>query len=317
MAGAALCGHETMQHGGDRSGATGETLRGELRRNEPMSRHTSWRVGGPADLFYTPADLDDLAAFLRWLPAAVPVVWLGLGSNLLVRDGGVRGAVLCTHKGLRSLRRVNGAVLYVEAGIPCAKVARYCVTHDLTGAEFMAGIPGTVGGALAMNAGAFGTETWEIVHAVHTVDREGYQRKRFAGDFQVGYRTVHVPRGEWFVAAELRLGRGHGPDARARIRGFLARRGETQPTRVPNAGSVFRNPPGDHAARLIESAGLKGTCEGAACVSRLHANFIENRGGATAAQIERLIARVRDGVESVHGIRLEPEVRIIGEPRQE
>lgn len=290
-------------------------LRGELRLSEPMARHTSWRVGGPADRFYLPADLDDLATFVRSLPPREPLHWLGLGSNLLVRDGGVRGTVIALVNRVNRLELLDATRVRAEAGVPSAKLARFSVQRSLSGAEFMAGIPGTVGGALAMNAGAFGGETWSVVAQVETLDRSGRINLRPAQDFRVSYRTVVGPEEEWFVAGHFQLRAGASGAGKALIKGLLAKRGATQPTQLPNAGSVFRNPAGDHAARLIESAGLKGLCEGAACVSELHANFIVNQGGATAAQIERLIQIVRERVAQHHGVHLEPEVRIIGEAR--
>jgi len=287
--------------------------RGRLLRGEPMSRYTSWRVGGPADTLYIPADLADLAAFLQRLPADEPLYWVGLGSNLLVRDGGVRGTVVLTHGALNGLARLDDVRVRAEAGVPGAKVARFCTGHGLAGAEFLAGIPGTVGGALAMNAGAFGGETWNIVHAVETLDRQGELRVRLASDYDVGYRRVHGPADEWFVAAHFRLLHDEQRQGKGLIKSLLAKRGATQPTQLPNAGSVFKNPPNDHAARLIEAAGLKGACEGEACVSTLHANFIVNRGRATAADIARLIARVRATVAERFGVQLDTEVRVIGE----
>ncbi len=293
---------------------TATSLRGRLLRNEPMSRHTSWRVGGPAERLYIPADLDDLVVFLRTLPSEYePLYWVGLGSNLLVRDGGVRGTVILTSGTLRRLALRDKDLVYAEAGVAGAKLARFAARHALTGAEFLAGIPGTVGGALAMNAGAFGGETWDLVERVETVDRYGVRRTRAPADYRIGYRRVEGPSGEWFVAAQFRLARDSARQAAGLIKRWLARRGATQPTQLPNAGSVFKNPPGDHAARLIEACGLKGLCEGRACVSTLHANFIVNTGGATAEEIERLIARVQAEVERRCGVLLEPEVRIIGE----
>jgi UDP-N-acetylmuramate dehydrogenase len=289
------------------------SLRGRLLLSEPMSRHTSWRVGGPADRLYIPADLDDLAAFLASLPAEEVLHWVGLGSNLLVRDGGVRGTVIMTSGALNGLGVLHPGVVRAEAGVAGAKVARFCAERELVGAEFLAGIPGTVGGALAMNAGAFGGETWNIVEAVETIDRHGQRRTRPPADYQIAYRKVSGPQGEWFVAAHFRLASGDTSQGKTLIKTLLAKRGATQPTQLPNAGSVFKNPPGDHAARLIEASGLKGKCEGKACVSELHANFIVNQGGATAAEIERLIARIRATVENLHGVKLETEVRVIGE----
>jgi UDP-N-acetylmuramate dehydrogenase len=289
--------------------------RGKLLLNEPMSRHTSWRVGGPADRVYIPADLDDLVLFYKSLPAQEPLYWIGLGSNLLVRDGGLRGTVILTSGALNGLALIGDGAVRAEAGVACAKAARFCVSHNYVGAEFLAGIPGTIGGALAMNAGAFGGETWNIVAAVETLDRRGELRTRLPGDYRVSYRHLHGPADEWFVAAHFRLVQGEASKAKTLIKSLLAKRGATQPTQLPNAGSVFKNPPNDFAARLIESTGLKGTHEGGASVSELHANFIVNMGDATAANIENLILRVQAEVEKKHGVRLEPEVRVVGDAR--
>ncbi|MEJ2515167.1 MAG: UDP-N-acetylmuramate dehydrogenase [Gammaproteobacteria bacterium] len=287
-------------------------LRGDLRRDEPMARHTSWRVGGPAETWYRPADLADLGEFLAGLPEDTPVTWVGLGSNLLVRDTGIRGVVIATHGVLSRLERLADRRLYAEAGVPCAKIARSCARWGLGAGEFFAGIPGTLGGALSMNAGAFGGETWEHVTAVETMDRRGGRHRRRPSEFQVGYRSVAGPAGEWFVAAELEFPEGR-PTTQESIRELLVRRKATQPIGEPSCGSVFRNPEGDYAARLIESAGLKGHRIGGARVSEKHANFIINSGDATAADIEALIQHVADEVARIHGIRLEHEVRILGD----
>jgi UDP-N-acetylmuramate dehydrogenase len=295
-----------------------EALRGTLRRDEPMRRHTSWRCGGSADRAYVPADLDDLSAFLRQLPAAEPVECVGLGSNLLVRDGGIRGTVVLMHAALSAIR-FDGELLFAEAGVASPKVARFAATHDRVGAEFLAGIPGTVGGALAMNAGCYGSETWECVCRVLTVGRDGTLHERTPADYDIGYRSVRRKGredldGELFAVAWLAFARGDGARARERISALLRRRIATQPLELPNAGSVFRNPPGDHAARLIEGCGLKGFAIGAARVSEKHANFIVNpRGQARAADIEALIAHVRATVLVRTGVALESEVRIVGE----
>ncbi|MEX0731506.1 MAG: UDP-N-acetylmuramate dehydrogenase [Aquisalimonadaceae bacterium] len=287
--------------------------RGELRFNEPMARHTSWRVGGPADRFYQPADREDLAAFLAELPAHEQIYWCGLGSNLLVRDGGLRGTVIFLHPGLTGLSRPGGNQVWADGGTACAKTARFAARAGLVGAEFLAGIPGTMGGALAMNAGAFGGETWERVAWVETVNRKGEMRRREPGDYRVAYRSVSGPDEEWFTGVMLELTPGDGEAAMQRIRELLGRRAATQPVGKPSCGSVFRNPPGDHAARLIEAAGLKGLREGGAYVSPKHANFIINDGTAMARDIARLAERVRSTVETASGIRLEPEFRVIGE----
>lgn len=292
-------------------------MRGELKLDEPMARHTSWRVGGPADRYYEAADENDLAAFLAQIPAREPLTWIGLGSNLLVRDGGIRGTVISVARMPGQLEQSGDRELTASAGVACAKVARFSAESGLTGAEFLAGIPGTLGGALAMNAGAFGSETWSIVDWVETMDRSGQRRRRTAGEFDVGYRSVQSTRQEWFITAGLRLEPGDAQAARQRIRDLLAQRAEQQPMGQASCGSVFRNPPGDYAGRLIESCGLKGHCIGRACVSDKHANFIINTGGATAADIESLINYVQVTVQARAGIELQPEVRIIGEPLPE
>jgi UDP-N-acetylmuramate dehydrogenase len=288
-------------------------LRGTLLLDEPMARHTTWRVGGPAQRYYAPADLDDLAMFLSRLPTDEPLLWLGLGSNLLVRDGGFAGTVIALHAALNSLALTAPQTVRAEAGVPCAKVARFCARHDLIGAEFLVGIPGTLGGALAMNAGAFGGVTWEHVSAVETIDRAGKIRTRGPADFQVGYRHVQGPAGEWFVAAHLGLEHGDGKAAQARGKELLEQRNRTQPTNQPSCGSVFRNPLGDYAARLIEATGLKGYSIGGARVSEKHANFIVNTGTATAADIEALIGHVAKTVADRHGVQLVREAHIVGE----
>ncbi len=290
-------------------------LRGKLKYREPMARHVTWRAGGIADRFYVPADLDDLAALLRQLPPGEPLLFLGLGSNLLVRDGGFRGTAVLMHSAARRPALAGGRV-YAEAGVASPKVARFAATHDLAGAEFLAGIPGTVGGALAMNAGCYGGETWNIVAKVLTIDRAGTLRERGREDFEIGYRHC-APRTrgeEWFAAAWFALPAGDGAAARERIRILLARRVASQPLQLPNAGSVFRNPPGEHAARLIEVCGLKGLERGGAFVSEMHANFIVNpKGAAHAADIEWLIETVRSTVLAKTGFALVTEVRIVGE----
>jgi UDP-N-acetylmuramate dehydrogenase len=288
-------------------------LRGDLTTDEPMSGHTSWRVGGTADRCYRPADLDDLRQFLAGVPVDEPLVWLGLGSNVLVRDGGIRGTVILPFGGLDTLEKLDGDRIRAGAGVACAKVARFAVRNGLTGAEFLAGIPGTMGGALAMNAGAFGGETWSLVAEVRTVDRHGELYVHAREDYQVGYRSVSGPDNEWFVSVDLQLQPGETQAAQARVRSLLERRSQTQPTQQPSCGSVFRNPSDDFAARLIDTSGLKGEQIGQAQVSEKHANFIVNLGGARATDIEALIRYVQQRVQQQHGVRLETEVRIIGE----
>jgi UDP-N-acetylmuramate dehydrogenase len=278
----------------------------------PMSKHTSWHAGGPADIFFSPRDSMDLASFVRQLPAEVPLMWIGLGSNLLVRDGGIRGAVVSTQGALSVLERQSATRIRAEAGVPCARVARQCVKWGLGAAEFFAGIPGTMGGALAMNAGAFGGETWRHVVDVEVLDRRGARHTRTPADYEIGYRKAKGPPDEWFVSARLEFERKPGIDDKG-IRDLLEKRRETQPIGEWSCGSVFTNPPADHAARLIESAGLKGVRIGDASVSEKHANFIINHGAARAADIEALIEHVRRTVAQKSGISLIAEVRIVGE----
>lgn len=323
---------------------------GEMRYNEPMSRHVSWRAGGCAARCYRPRDREDLLAFVQDQAPHMALHVVGLGSNLLVRDGGLEATVVLTHGALRHSTLLDqdgaGAVLEVEAGVPAPKVARLAAQAELAGAEFLAGIPGTLGGALAMNAGCYGDEIWNHVQSVTTLDRNGVIRVRTPQDYHIDYRHVQLkapaqpsgpeapesarlplrqgvaganprplePAPEWFLAARLQFVRGSGALARQRMRALLAQRVASQPLNQPNAGSVFRNPPGDYAARLIEACGLKGAREGQAEVSCKHANFIINRGQATARAIEGLIQRVQQQVWATHGVALVTEVRIVGEP---
>jgi len=292
-------------------------LRGTLSRNVSLARYTSWRCGGMGDRLYIPADRDDLAAFVRQLPAGEPLTVIGLGSNLLVRDGGVRGTIVVMHAALDTLEWDDGLV-HAEAGVTSPKVARFAAAQGLAGAEFLAGIPGTVGGALAMNAGCYGGETWRHVVRVEVVTRAGAICVEPASAYATGYRSVRRADGgipdALFTAAWFSFPQGDGRVARERIAELLRRRIATQPLNLPNAGSVFRNPPGDHAARLIESCGLKGYAIGGARVSEKHANFIVNpEGRAKAADVEAIIAHVRSAVRAQTGIDLVPEVQIIGE----
>jgi UDP-N-acetylmuramate dehydrogenase len=288
-----------------------------------MSRHVSWRAGGRARAFYQPADVLDLAAFLRTRDAAEPILFLGLGSNLLVRDGGFAGAVVFTHHALIGIEvesevaTPSGSLKFrAGAGVPSPHLARFVAKHGGAGAEWLAGVPGTVGGALAMNAGCYGGETWNHVVAVETVDRSGTLRHRTPADYELGYRHVAAKNGveEWFVSAVFGFQPGEEHEAMERIKALLQKRVATQPLNLPNAGSVFRNPSGDHAARLIESCGLKGFTVGGAEVSTKHANFIVNPGGvATARDIESIIAHVHSTVLAKTGVDLIPEVRIVGD----
>lgn len=284
-------------------------FRGRLCYDEPMSRHTHWRVGGPARIFFVPADRSDLADFLRSLDPSLPVHFIGLGSNLLVRDEGISGAVLCLGRVFRGVRQVDSGAVEAGGATPCTVLARSCDSRGLGPAEFFAGIPGTVGGALAMNAGAFGGEAWDSVEAVETIDRRGIEHARGREEYRPGYRQLDGPPDECFLLARFRF---ESSPQSGRLKSLMAERRRRQPLNLPSCGSVFRNPPGGFAGELIDRAGLKGLREGAAEVSPKHANFIVNHGGATAADIERLIFRVQARVRLATGVTLQPEVRILG-----
>ncbi len=290
-------------------------LRGQLQFDEPMASHVSWRAGGKVKYAYTPADLDDLAAFVGRLRPDEPLMCVGLGSNLLVRDGGYDGTVILCHGAMKVMRVEPDGSIYIEAGVASPKVARYAASNGRSGMEFLAGIPGTLGGALAMNAGCHGGETWQFVERVLMLNRRGELHVRQPDEFSVGYRHVGLKAScdELFAAAWLRLPVGEEASSRQRIAELLEKRSASQPLDLPNAGSVFRNPPGDHAARLIEQAGLKGLSCGGAKVSEKHANFIVNpEGMATATEIERLIQQIQAIVREKFGVDLKREVRIVG-----
>ncbi|WP_293644789.1 UDP-N-acetylmuramate dehydrogenase [Thiolapillus sp.] len=282
--------------------------------DEMMAKHTTWRVGGPARYYFQPSDVADLSDFLKSLPATEQILWLGLGSNLLVRDGGFPGTVIATQGRLDEIESIQGNRLRVGAGAPSALVARHAARAGLCGAAFLSGIPGTMGGALAMNAGAFGGETWQRVINVQTIDRQGVVHRRTPLEYKVAYREVTLPREEWFVGCELQLEPGDVEAERREVQRLLRQRNATQPVGLPSAGSTFRNPPGDHAARLIEAAGLKGFQLGGARVSEKHANFIINAGSASASDIEALILHVQQIVAQKSGVQLQTEVHIVGEP---
>lgn len=307
---------------------TTPVLRGRFLYNEPMKKHVSWRAGGAAQRVYIPADLEDLGWLVRSVPAHEDIHMMGLGSNLLVRDGGVKGVVILLHGVLKKLAiesRTHGlppapedidtALVYAQAGVAAPRLARFAAHHDLVGGEFWAGIPGTIGGAIAMNAGCNGSETWDKLVQVHTLDRQGRLNERRPDEYVTGYRHVALkhPQQEWFIGGWFRLARGDGAAACATIRALLEKRIASQPLSLPNAGSVFRNPPGHFAAQLIESCGLKGYRIGDAQVSEKHANFIVNLGNATATDIERLIEHIENTVDARTHVQLIREVRIIGE----
>jgi len=292
-------------------------FKGVLLIDEPMAKHTSWRIGGVADKFYTPFDIDDLAIFIAQLPETETIMFLGLGSNLLVRDKGIRGTVISLKGSLSEIETLGNNCLRVGVGASCAKLARFCHRNNLIGGEFFAGIPGLFGGALAMNAGAFGGETWPLVKSVITMDKLGVTHKRTAKDYEINYRSVKGQKNEWFISADLQFESGDGAAAALRVKKLLDKRAKTQPTGLPSCGSVFKNPDNDYAARLIEASGLKGHRIGGAVVSEKHANFIINSGDAKASDVENLINFVKATVKKNQSVELQTEVKIVGEAGNE
>lgn len=288
-------------------------MKGHLLLNEKLAKYTSWRVGGIADCLYNPYDKEDVIKFISSLPASESVFWMGLGSNLLIRDAGIRGTVINSRGCLKKIQLTEEGLVYVEAGVPCALVARFCAKNSLLGAEFLAGIPGTFGGALKMNAGAFGGETWSLVKNVEMLDKDGRVIIRQSQDFEVSYRTVKLKENEWFLSALLSLTKGDTTLSQKKIKELLEKRSKTQPVNQPSCGSVFRNPEGDYAARLIEVSNLKGYSIGGARVSEKHANFIVNTDNATAADIEALVNYVQNKVWELQHIKLQTEVCMVGD----
>ena len=295
-----------------------ETLRAMARadqilENEPMSRHTTFRVGGPADVMFLPSSADEVVRALEAAKAAgVPAIVIGNGSNLLVRDGGLRGLVVAMGDGFSAITR-EGNVLTAQAGASLARVAAQAHAAGLTGLEFASGIPGSLGGGCAMNAGAYGGQLSDVL-----IDAEVYLdggiRTLTRDEMRMGYRTT-LPLREGGVVLSARFGLEPGdPEAiGAKMRELNARRREKQPLNYPSAGSVFKRPEGYFAGALIEQAGLKGASVGGAQVSEKHAGFIVNTGDATASDVIELIARVQREVEARFGVRLETEVRVLGE----
>lgn len=287
---------------------------GQLLENVDLHQLTTWKLGGCADKLYRPRNIEDLQSFLKTVPADEPITWLGLGSNVLIRDGGIRGTVILTQGGLKEFS-CDGELIYAEVGVASAQIARYAAKHNLVGGEFLAGVPGSIGGALIMNAGAHDGQTWNFVESVTTINRHGELTERTPDEFEAQYRQVDgLAQDEWFISATFRFLEGDGIESMDKIKALLKRRSDTQPTGEPCCGSVFRNPPGNFSAKLIESCGLKNFRIGAIQVSEKHANFVINRGGATAKDAEKMIKTIQHKVFEAHGVELRPEVKFIGEP---
>lgn len=295
-----------------RYGEIAQVVRGEILRDEPLVRHTSLKVGGPADLFVTPADRDDLQTLVdRLLAAKIPYLVVGGGYNLLVRDGGFRGVVISL-RALNRLEDLPSARVSAEAGASNGALVRFAEERSLAGLEFLIGIPGTVGGAIAVNAGAHGEAVLDRVESLTTL-REGRVVVTDKEKLTFGYRQLVLVPGEIVLAATFRLASGNAAAIEERIEGFLAHRRTAQRVGYPNAGSFFKNPPGKQAWQLIDAAGLRGSLIGAAQVAEAHANFLVNRGGATAKDFIELAGLIKAKVKEQSGILLEEEVRIVGE----
>ncbi len=284
-------------------------LWGKMYYGRDLSELNTWRVGGSSECFYCPRDTADLSCFLRHCRSVIPVFFLGRGSNVLIPDAGISGCVVGLTKTLNTLEHEN-EIVRAEAGASCQGLVRYCAVNGLGGLEFLVGIPGSIGGALAMNAGALGNEIWSAVRGVTTIDRQGQVHERLAADFSYGYRTVSGPK-EWFLAAEFVVQRRDSRQSREQVRQILRERKAMQPVNTFSCGSVFKNPHTGFAASLIEECGQKGRRVGDAEVSRQHANFIINRGQATASDIRALIMEVQHTVQEKTAVLLEPEVVIL------
>jgi len=284
---------------------------GACRENEPLSAHTTLGVGGPARWFFRPDNQAALCSAMSCIPEEIAVLPLGRGSNLLPPDSGFSGVAL----DLSHLNHVevSGARLRAQCGVRMSRVARLCIEHGLSGLEFMATVPGDIGGGVAMNAGAFGQQVADCLSHIRVVGRDGGVQELPVGQLDMAYRHARLPHASLVLSAEFMLQPDNGEAVRKRIRKMRTTRGRTQPLELPNCGSVFKNPPGDHAARLIEAVGLKGHRIGGASISAKHANFIVNEGAASSSDVLALIHLAQQGVQARFGVCLEPEVRMLGE----
>lgn len=287
-------------------------LKSELKENHSLLDYTTWRIGGEAEYFYSPVDVEDFSCVLQEFKD-VPVTVLGAASNVLIRDKGIKGLVIYLRDAIQNIEMLDENSMMADAGLRLTSLVNRCKNLGMIDAAFMAGIPGTLGGALKMNAGAYGDSIWNYVKSVKTINRSGEIKSRSASDFSFSYRRVDgLANEEWFLSAELRFEKDCVEKTKEKIKGHLQKRASSQPLNLPNCGSVFRNPKNDYAARLIESHGFKGKKIGGAAVSEKHANFIVNEGGARAEDVESLIKEIMDSVEQKAGVKLIPEVEILG-----
>jgi UDP-N-acetylmuramate dehydrogenase len=287
-------------------------FRGRVALNEPLSRYTSFRIGGPADYFFEPADTEDLIALVNYLRGRdVPLMIVGKGSNMLVADEGIRGAVINLQEGFDQCA-IENDLIRVGAGMTIARFVDFCIRNSFKGVEMLAGIPGTVGGAIIMNAGAYGGEISDTLVDVEIL-RAGRIVRIPRAEAGFAYRKSAVA-GDIVLGGTFRMERGDVEELMEMRRELLIKRNRAQPVNFPNSGSMFKNPPGSHAARLIEEAGLKGKRSGMAQISEKHANFIVNHGDARAEDVLALITQARDAVRKKFGISLELEVKLVGYP---
>ena len=296
-------------------------IKGEVKRDELMMAHTSIRIGGPADFFILPRDIQDLQTIFQ-KKGNVPVFALGEGTNLLVKDNGIRGIVICLKNSFRSIEppvftqsadKKETAVIKVGAGVKLSYLAKYAAKYSLTGIEHLVGIPGSLGGAVIMNAGAEGTEIGPFIRSVTRVTAKGDVEVLKGEEIEFSYRKSIFPSaGGIVVEAEIELEKGDTETIHQTMNSHLARRSSKQPLTVPNSGSIFKNPPNDSAGRLIEAAGLKGHSVGQAGISLKHANFIVNKGDASAKDVLELIAHIQNVVEEKTGVKLEREIVVMG-----
>lgn len=288
-------------------------LRGDLKHNHALAEYAAWKIGGAAEYFYEPVDLEDLQVLLS-LWQERPITVFGAATNVLIRDSGIRGLVIYLHNNLNGLYEIDDFTLRAEAGVSLAYLLQKCIHLGASDAVFMAGIPGTVGGALAMNAGTYGEYMWDHVVAVETINCLGEIKLRSAAEFTANYRQViGLAKDEWFIAAHLIFTRGDRQEMVKLVNERLQKRKKSQPLDLPSCGSVFRNPKGDYAARLIEASGFKGKQIGGAKVSEKHANFIVNYDNASARDVEALIQEIIHTVKQIYQVDLMPEVHFFGE----
>lgn len=295
-----------------------EKIKKNILQNHNLAQYTTWRIGGNAKYFYRPENLAELIYFLQNFSELIgneneKIIWLGGGSNVLIRDSGIDGIVISIRGTLKTIENLPSGEIKIMAGASCNQLVNNCVNLGKTDAVFLAGIPGTIGGALKMNAGAHGDEIWAHVISVETINIKGEIKSRTKNEFTPSYRKISgLSENEWFISAILSFGGNDQNAAKNKMHELLKKRQNTQPLSEYNAGSVFKNPPNDYAARLIESCGLKGKKIGGAKVSEKHANFIVNDGTATSSDVELLIQEIIATVEKFHGIKLIPEIHILG-----